>query len=229
MYDSDFRFINEAFSADCVLPDQLDKLLDRGWRHFGTHFFRYSYGFYELDIREVIPLRIRLEDFSPSKSQRRILRRNADLRVRIQPAKITNEAEVLFHRHKQRFKSGIPDSLYDFLSAEPDRVPCEAKEISVYEGSELIAVSYFDIGQQTCSGVYAIFDPEKSGRSLGIFTMLKEIEFAIENRKRFYYQGYSYSGKSFYDYKRRFRGTEGYDWQGNWTPLKEWRNASVQE
>jgi arginyl-tRNA--protein-N-Asp/Glu arginylyltransferase len=229
MYDSEVKFINEAFYADEVLPDQLDKLLERGWRHFGTHFFRYSYGFYELDIREVIPLRIRLEDFSLSKSQRRILRRNADLRIEVRPISITPEAEELFHRHKSRFKNGIPDSLYDFLSTEANSVPCEAKQISAYEDNELIAVSYFDIGDRTCSGVYATFDPKRSDRSLGIFTMLKEIEFAVDNRKQFYYQGYSFSGNSFYDYKRRFRGTEGYNWREEWIPLKEWRNASVYE
>ena len=229
MYDPDVRYINEAFRTDHVTPEQMDRLLEKGWRHFGTHFFRYSYGFYELDIREVIPLRIHLIEFSLSKSQRRILRRNADLRVKIQPIKITTEAEELFQRHKQRFKSGIPDSLYDFLSTEADSVPCQAKEISVYEDSKLIAVSYFDIGDQTCSGVYATFDPERSDRSLGIFTMLKEIEFAIENRKRFYYQGYSYSGNSFYDYKRRFRGTEGYNWREDWIPVGEWRNAGAHE
>jgi arginyl-tRNA--protein-N-Asp/Glu arginylyltransferase len=227
MYESDVRFINEAFHADQVTAGQLDKLLERGWRHFGTHFFRYSYGFYELDVRNVIPLRIRLEEFSLSKSQRRILRQNADLRVVSQPIEITPEAEQLFHRHKQRFKSGVPDSLYNFLSAEPDRVPCEAKQISVFEDRELIAVSYFDIGEESCSGVYAAFNPKLPGRSLGIFTMLKEIEFAIENRKRFYYQGYSYSGNSFYDYKRRFRGTECYNWRADWIALEEGRNAKL--
>ena len=64
-----------------------------------------------------------------------------------------------------------------------------------------------------------MFDPELSDRGLGIFTMLKEIEFAIADGKEFYYQGYSYEGESFYDYKKRFRGTEWYDWKGSWTAL----------
>jgi len=225
MRNSDVKYINEAFRADRVTPAQLDRLLEGGWRHFGEHFYRYSYGFYELDVREVIPLRVRLERFSLSKSQRRILRRNADLRVTVRPVMITAEAEELFHRHKRRFKSGIPDSIYDFMSSDPQVVPCEAKEISVHNDNTLIATSYFDIGEITCSGVYATFDPDHSNRRLGIFTMLKEIEFAIENGKQFYYQGYSYSGNSFYDYKRRFRGTQGYDWNGNWIAMEEWRNA----
>ena len=61
-----------------------------------------------------------------------------------------------------------------------------------------------------------MFDPDLSSRSLGIFTMLKEIEFAMANGKELYYQGYSYEGESFYDYKKRFRATERFDWRGNW-------------
>ena len=52
-------------------------------------------------------------------SQRRVLRRNADLEVKIQPVEITDETHDLFDRHKQRFKSGVPASIYDFLSMDP--------------------------------------------------------------------------------------------------------------
>ena len=78
-------------------------------------------------------------------------------------------------------------------------------------------MSYFDIGKKASSGIYAMFDPEVSMRGLGIFTMLKEIEFAVDTGKQFYYQGYAYEGSSFYDYKKRFRGTESFDWNGKWT------------
>ncbi len=211
--DSDLIFINEEFHADQVTPQKLDLLLADGWRHFGTYFFRYSLGIYEDDIRRVVPLRIRLADFSLSKSQRRVLRQNWDVSVEIRPFDITDESIVLFEKHKQRFKSGVPDSIYDFVSMP---MPCEALEINVRIGPRLAAVSYFDVGEQTVSAIYGMFDPEFSARSLGIFTMLKEIEFAIEKKMEFYYQGYSYEGESFYDYKKRFRGTECYDWNGAW-------------
>jgi arginine-tRNA-protein transferase len=221
MLNDEVAFISEAFHADEVTPGQLDALLAQGWRHFGTYFFRYSYGFYDLDVRRVIPLRIRLTDFSFSKSQRRVLRTNADLSTVIQTISVTPEAEKLFEVHKSRFKSGVPNSLYDFLSPEPAIMPCEAMEVSVYDGERLAAVSYFDVGSIATSGIYAMFDPEFSDRSLGIFTMLKEIEFAIGNEKLFYYQGYSYEGSSFYDYKKRFRGSEAYDWYSDWDSYSE--------
>ncbi len=214
---ADPNFINEEFYADVISPDQLDTLLAGAWRHFGTQFFRYSFGFYELDIRLVIPLRIRLDKFSISRSQRRVLSRNADTTVEIGPIEITDESIALFERHKKRFKVGVPDSIYDFLSNSPAEVPGKAESIRVFLDGQLVAESYFDIGSRSVSAIYAVFDPDLPRRSLGIFTMVKEIEFAIEQRKELYYQGYSYEGSSFYDYKKRFRGTEAFDWTGNWT------------
>lgn len=230
MHDSEVSFLNQQFFADHVTPAQLDTLLEQGWRHFGTHFFRYSYAFYGLDVRQVIPLRIRLKEFSLSKSQRRTLNRNSDLKTVIRPIKITPESESLFERHKQRFQSGLPDSIYDFVSHCPDTEPCEAREAAVYDKNEmLVAVSYFDLGERSSSGIYAMFEPAESHRRLGIFTMLKDIEYAIKIGRKFYYQGYSYEGTSFYDYKKRFRGTEGFDWAGNWALLSDQASTPVHD
>ena len=220
---TDLVFINEEFYADAVTPGQLDVLLSDGWRHFGTHFFRYNLAVYNGEIRRVLPLRIRLADFTLSKSQRRVLRKNEDLRVEIRPIAITDESNALFHRHKERFDQGIPASIYDFLSAQPATIPGDGREIAVYRGKALVAVSYFDVARNSISGIYAVFDPDESTRRLGIFTMLKEIEFAIETGRDFYYQGYAYEGESFYDYKKRFSGLEQFDWDGRWLPFSERR------
>jgi arginine-tRNA-protein transferase len=215
---TDLVFINQEFYADAVTAGQLDALLSDGWRHFGTHFFRYNLAVYNGDIRRVLPLRIRLADFTLSKNQRRVLRKNEDLRVEIRPIAITDESNELFHRHKQRFVQGVPATIYDFVSSEPATVPNEGREIAVYLEDRLVAVSYFDDGQTAVSGVYAIFDPDESARSLGLFTMLKEIEYSIETGREFYYQGYAYEGESFYDYKKRFRALEVFDWNSQWVP-----------
>lgn len=214
---TDLVFINEEFQANAVTPEQMDLLLADAWRHFGTHFFRYSLGIYRDEIRRVIPLRIRLADFKLSKSQRRVLRKNESLRVEIRPIEITAESEALFHRHKERFEHGVPASIFDFVSREPATVPNLGSEIAVYREDNLVAVSYFDEGNSTTSGIYAIFDPDESSRRLGIFTMLKEIEYSIETGREFYYHGYAYQGESFYDYKKRFSALEQFDWNGNWT------------
>ena len=213
------NFINEEFYSSEVSPRVMDALWADGWRHFGTHFFRYSLAFYEAEIRSVLPLRIRLEDFSFSKSQRRIFKKNQDLQTVIRPIEITTEKEMLFERHRQRFKRGAPDALYDFLSQDAASVPCEALEVSVYRGTELLAASFFDVGERAVSSVYAMFAPEDASRSLGIFTLLLEIEWARANKKDFLYQGYAYEGNSFYDYKKRFRALEKFDWKDRWEKM----------
>lgn len=218
----DFSFVSEEFYARAVSPAQTDALLAGGWRHFGAHFFRYNLEFYNAELNRVLALRIRLADFADSKSQRRIRRKNRDLRSVVRPIEITPEKENLFKRHKRRFKHAVPRSLYDFLDADAARVPCEGREICVYGGERLLAASFFAVGKSAASGTYAMFEPTETARSLGIFTMLLEIDFARAHGKQFYYSGYAYAGESFYDYKKRFSALETYDWtHGVWSEYKQ--------
>ena len=216
-----FSYINEEFYASQVTPAQADALLAEGWRHFGEHFYRYNLGVYNYEIRAVYPLRVNLEKFSFSKSQRRVLNKNRDLTSVIRPIEITREKERRFERHISRFKEGVPTSLFDFVSYEPATVPCEGLEVCVYDGKKLLAASFFDVGAETISSVYGMFDPTVTERSLGILTMLLEIKYAFANGKKFYYHGYAYEGNSFYDYKKRFRALERYDWNGRWEDFYE--------
>lgn len=210
------QYINEEFFASQITPEYLDLLLANGWRHFGENFYRYNLAWYQNEIRAVIPLRIRLGNFSFSKSQRRILNKNQDLQSVVRPIELTPETISMFEAHRFRFAENIPHSIYTFVSNQPATVPCEAFEIAVYQGESLVAKSFFDVGADSISSIYGIFAPEITERSLGILTMLLEIEFAINSGKKFYYHGYAYEGNSFYDYKKRFRALERFDWQGSW-------------
>lgn len=223
----DFSFVSEEFYAQKVTPAQTDALLAGGWRHFGAHFFRYNLEIYRSKLTRVLAFRIRLADYADSKSQRRIRRKNRDLRVVVRPIEITREKENLFNRHKRRFKHAVPRSIYDFLDADAANVPCKGKEICIYDGEKLLAASFFAVGKTAASGTYAMFEPTETGRSLGIYTMLLEIDFARAHGKRFYYSGYAYTGESFYDYKKRFSALETYDWNtGDWEEFKEIKQSA---
>lgn len=213
------EIINEEFDATTVTPEQYDFLLAHAWRHFGSHFFRYNFGIYEDEIRRVIPLRIRLSDLKISKSQRRVLRRNADLKVSIGPYNITTETHQLFEYHKRRFKTGVPNSIYDFIARDAASSPTELLEISVRDRGKLVAASFFDLAERSVSAIYGCFDPEETRRSLGIFTMLKVMDHATQLGLEFYYHGYAYEGSSFYDYKKHFSAIEAFDWTGTWAPF----------
>jgi arginine-tRNA-protein transferase len=212
--------IFEELHIEFITPIDMDQMLAEGWRHFGAYFFRYNMNIYKGQLCNVIPLRICLEDFNFSKSQRKIINKGKGFNHKIQPVKITKEQVDLFNAHKTRFEEGAPNSIHDFLSDKPDKVPGKANELLIYDGDKLIAASYFDLGRESISSIYGMFDLDYGKHSLGIYTMLIEIEYAIRNGYTYYYHGYCYDVSSFYDYKKRFTATEFYNWKESWHDYK---------
>jgi arginine-tRNA-protein transferase len=208
--------INERFNCEFAPAEAMDALWAAGWRHFGRHFFRYNFGIHAGRVMRVLPLRIDLARFTFSKSQRRNLRRNSGLEVTFGPLDVTAASRNLFERHRLRFTEGRPERLDDFVPNSLGDSPCIAFQLSVHDGGRLVAESYFDVGERSSSSVFAMFDPGITAPGLGIFTLLKEIEHSLELGLDHFYLGYAYDGESFYDYKKRFRATEYFDWKGNW-------------
>ena len=214
--------LDDAFICDSVPAEVMDQAWANGWRHFGRQFFRYStQPASDGSLQTITPLRIDLASCTFTKSQRRVLHKNADLRSEIVPAVIDSELRSLFQRHKQRFTSNIPDTLETFLGPDPAHGPCECRMVRVFDGPRLIAASFFDLGQQAASSVYGLFEPECAKRSLGIFTFQLEIQHCRAANLRWLYPGYATKEPSVYDYKKQFRSTEYLEWsKGEWLPLQ---------
>ena len=210
--------IDEIAWLDHAPAGLMDRLWALGWRHFGNQFFRYNRTCREDgSIQRIVPLRIPLAEFVPSKSQRRTHRRNGDLTILIGPAVVDDERERLFLKHSVRFTTNVPQSLRDFISSPvPHRLPCECLNVEVRLDGRLVAVSYLDVDQESVSSVYAIFDPAEARRGLGTLTLLEEIRWAIAHGKRWLYPGYCTEEPSAYDYKKSFRPAERFDWDGDW-------------
>jgi arginine-tRNA-protein transferase len=213
--------LDDAFICDSVPAEFMDMLWAAGWRHFGRYFFRYtSQPGHEGGSQLITPLRIDLGSCAFTKSQRRVLRKNAGLRCEITSARIDEELRSMFRRHKQRFKHNIPETLETFLGPDPEQGPCECRMVRVYDEGQLIAASFFDVGLLAASSVYGLFEPSHSKSSLGIFTLLQEIEYCRSTGLRWLYPGYATREPSAYDYKKQFRGTEWLDWEsGEWRML----------
>lgn len=213
---NDIPWIDEAFYQIAVPPWRMDQLWSEGWRHFGPLFVRYSIS-QENGISQVVqPLRVDLHRNRLNKGQNRVLRRNREFRVTIQPPDLGLDRHGLFERHKQRFRANIPGSLLSFLGDNPLGGPCEMVEVAVFAGPSLIAASYLDVGVEGSSSIYGMFHPEWSRYGLGIFTMLVEMEYSRTRGCRYYYPGYAFHEPSLFDYKKRFSGLEWMDWVGGW-------------
>lgn len=210
----------DSFECTMVRPEDMDRLWSCGFRHFGTTFFRYNAGTHDNMLCDVIPLRINLRKFRHSQSQKRIERRNRDIEVKIAKATLDHEKQRLFDIHKMRFRENIPDSLHNFFSFYPARVPCEAIEFDLFDKDRLIGVGYLDLGKTSTSSVYTFFDPSYGRRSLGIYVILLEIRYSLDNGYNYLYPGYAYKQPSFYDYKKNFYGLEYFDWIKDWHQME---------
>jgi arginine-tRNA-protein transferase len=202
----------EHFLEETVSPERMDALWAAGWRHFGPEFFRTSLTEHGGRWDIVLPLRVDLARFVPRKSQRRVLRRNADLDVAVGPARITGADREMFARHKRRFRDNVPERLEDFLGDRPGEVPGPCLEFRCLRAGETVAVSYLDVGREAVSSVYGMFEPAEAGRGLGTFTLLRELAWARASGKRYAYPGYATVGASHYDYKKRLGALETLDW-----------------
>jgi leucyl-tRNA---protein transferase len=214
---------DENFICLDAAPAQMDQFWADGWRHFGVLFFRYRAALHDGKAFNVLPLRIDLHRFTLTRSLKRVLAKNQDIRTLIRPAVVDEVKKALFLKHRLRFKENIPSSLDDFLSPYPDSVPCLNLELCLYLGDRLVGVTFLDVGETATSAVYAMFDPAEMRRSLGIMMMLQSIQLSRERECRYYYPGYAYREPFTYDYKKRFAGLEYLDWAAGWKPYSRER------
>lgn len=212
--------IDESIELQPMEPAQFDQYLALGWRLLGYSVIRHNFAVCRGRICRTIPLRVRLNDsFAFSKSQRQLLRRNADLTVQCHSIRLNAEKETLFRLHTERFRDRQPLSIYSFLHPEAHEMPLTGLELCIYEAGQLIACSYFHLGESAMSATYCFFNPEYKRRSLGSYTMLLELQLAREMGKQLYYHGYCYDVPSAFDYKLNFNNLESMDWQsGAWSP-----------
>lgn len=205
----------ECFLASRLSAAEVATCFEAGWRKFGPYFFRPACP----DCRQCIPLRVPVTEFTPSRSQRRVLRRNADLRVVFGPLRPSERIFTLFAEHSL-FRFGRESEPGEFL--HHFYLPsCPALQTEIYLGEELAGIGFLDVGVDCLSSVYFCFDPRLADRSLGIFSALQEIEHARRLGLPYYYLGYYAPGCPTMDYKDHFRPREHFDWG-----RRQWQRCS---
>lgn len=186
-----------------------DALLARGWRRFGCEFFRPVCP----HCRQCRSLRVKVAEFTPSRSQRRTLRRNAGVTVVVQAPTVTAEHVRLFNAyhadmHRRR---GWPFHTIDaraywkgFIGAEWEF----AREFLYYENGRLIGVGLADVTAVSLSSVYFFHDPAWRPRAPGVFSILQQLAYARQQGIRYHYLGYWVPGSQSMSYKANYRPHE---------------------
>src|SRR5262249_18401175 len=90
---------NRAFLAQRVLPESYHELVDAGFRRSGRGVYQPPCPGWRASGAVPVPV----ERFRPSKSQRRVWRRNSDLSISVGPARCGDEDYALFARYMSRW------------------------------------------------------------------------------------------------------------------------------
>jgi arginine-tRNA-protein transferase len=158
-----------------------------------------------------VPVRIPVADFAPSRSLRRILKRNSDLAIEWAAAAPTAEQFALFARY-QGARHGEGDMAR--MDEQDYRTMIEVGSVDssllLARGLDgrLLGVCLTDRMGRGFSAVYSFFDPDQPVRSIGSYLILKLVEECRRTGRDYLYLGFWVPGSRKMAYKSRFRPIE---------------------
>jgi arginine-tRNA-protein transferase len=215
---------DRAFWADRLDLELYHDFMDCGFRRSGKVIYQPACR----GCRECRPIRISVKRFLPTKSQRRCLRRNADLAVSVATAVASDEKFDLYVRYMRDWHGRQDvESRSDFESFLYDS-PVMTVDMSYRDPSgRLLAVGICDVCTRSLSSVYFFFDPSEAQRGLGTFGALREMDFAQSRGVPYYYLGYFVAGCASMSYKAALGPNEMLDTDGVWreSPRRAARSA----
>ncbi len=195
-----YKVIDECSMEYCF------KLIKQGWRRFGAMFFRPVCP--HCDACESV--KIDVENYTFSKSERRVLRKNEDLNIVITKPMLTYEHLHLhekYHRFMQHKKGWdfTPTTAQHYYSSFVQGHEDFGYEIQYLEGSNLIGVDIVDFFPDGISSTYFFYDPDYERRSLGKLSLLYQIKLAKERGLKWIYLGYYVKECHSLNYKAQYQ------------------------
>ncbi|MEX0809315.1 MAG: arginyltransferase [Dongiaceae bacterium] len=168
-----------------------------------------------------VPVRVRVADFEPGRTLRRIARRNEDLTPSFVPARGTLEQFQLFshyleNRHGEGEMAGMNFEEYRAMM-ESSPIPTEIMELRDRAG-QLRACCLVDVSKDGLSAVYSFFDTADRARGLGNYVVMRLIGEGARRGLPYTYLGYWIANCRKMSYKTRFRPLEGFTPDG-WQTL----------
>jgi len=204
-FDDKLCDIRYKYMDSCTVSEQL-QMLERGWRRFGNmHFVPEC-----KTCDECKTVRIDVEKFKFSKSQRRVLNKNNDTEVYIQKPTVTYEHINLFnkyHHHmsqKKDWHENVID-VQEYNNSYVNGAHNFGKEILYFRDSKLIGVALCDMMQEGMSAIYCFYDHDWEHLSIGQFSILAQISIAKQNKVPYLYLGYWIKDHFSMGYKERYK------------------------
>jgi len=186
-----------------------EELLAQGFRRSGNMMYRPDCE----HCSACIPTRIPVNEFKPRRNQRRCLKSNHDLSMKVSAASFTREHYQLYQRYLASQHSGggmdnpTEQTFTDFL--------CQRSDMALFlefrnDTGELLCVACTDRLPGSLSAVYTWYAPEEKQRGLGVLAILKQIQLSQELELDHLYLGYWIETSPKMSYKTDYQPYELY-------------------
>ena len=206
-------YIDNRIATSLLIDPNLDvdeamyhSLSARGFRRSGAYYYRPACE----NCTACIPIRIPVQDFLVKRSHRRVLERNADIKVERVNDIASDEIFDLYDRYiRNRHKKGgmYPPDREQYQSFLQHCGP-KTNFYSYRLNNDLVAVSIIDKIENSLIAVYTFFDPKHSKRSLGSYSILWHINNAKRENYSYLYLGYWIKECNKMNYKINFMPVE---------------------
>ncbi len=193
--------------------DIYSELIQQGFRRSGSHVYTH----YCKRCHDCIPVRLDVQKFSLTRSQKRCLNKNQQIIVSAinlteqSKESIQEQYDLYYHYVKSRHLDGGMDDLdidsyLDFLSSDWSNTSF----FEFREQDRLIGIAVTDIVTEGLSAVYTFFDTiaEFNQRSLGIYAVLWQAQEAKQQGLKWLYLGYWIHGCQKMSYKDNYQPLE---------------------
>ena len=189
-----------------INADIYSGLIQQGFRRSG----KFAYRPHCEACRECIAVRVILQNFSPSRSQKRSIKQHDNLTVSILPVAFYEEHYALYTayqkaRHSEADKEQEDAEQYKSFLCQTN---VESVLLEFRENNQLKMVSVVDIVHDGISAVYTFYDASNPKCSYGTYNVLWQIAWTKSLNLPYLYLGYWIKDSQKMAYKQNFQPLE---------------------
>lgn len=193
-------FLDPAQRIEVLSLSELSRV---GFRRSGDFVYRPECHL----CRQCLSSRVPVDSFEMNSRQKKAWKRNQDLQLKIS---LPQDASLIHYQLyenyiNQRHSDGdmYPPS-YDQFEKFLIHSRSHSFFLELWKDDRLLSVSTCDVLDDGISAVYTFFDPSESRRSLGVYAILKQIEYVKSKLQNYLYLGYWVPHSDKMNYKSQY-------------------------